>query len=257
VSFIESEQSGGAVWLWLNRPDRHNSLVPELVLELRGAIAAAAEKEPAALVLSGRGASFSTGGDVAGFLVHAGSCAQLADYAAVLVSALHDTILDLLAFPSPVLAAVNGPVTGGALGLVLAADLVAMAEHAFLQPYYSELGFGPDGGWTALLPDRIGVSKALEIQYLNRRIGAADAAALGLAARVCPASGLKETVGGWVSEIAGGSAQTHRAARENIWDERRRDSVRHRLDRERERFLDLIVRPATIAGMKEFRREKA
>lgn len=257
MTFVETEQRGGAVWLWLNRPDRHNSLIPELVSDLRAAIAAAAKRDPAALVLSGRGASFSTGGDVAGFLAHAGSCAELSDYAGRLVSALHEAILDLLAFPVPVLAAVNGPVTGGALGLVLAADLVALAEHSFLQPYYSEIGFGPDGGWTALLPDRIGVSKALEIQYLNRRLNAQEAAALGLVARVCPASGLGSVVDGWVAEIGGGSAQTHRVTRQNVWDERRCAGVRDRLERERKRFLDLVTCPATITGMRDFTRERA
>ncbi|WP_297591360.1 enoyl-CoA hydratase/isomerase family protein, partial [Roseibium sp.] len=136
----------------------HNALVPDLIDELRCSIAEAEQKAPVALVLSGRGPSFSTGGDIGGFLEHATSQRDLAIYADELVSALHEAILDLLRFPAPVLAAVNGPVTGGSVGFMLAADLVALSEGAFVQPYYSEVGFGPDGGWTALLPDRNGKS---------------------------------------------------------------------------------------------------
>ncbi|TYC52139.1 enoyl-CoA hydratase/isomerase family protein [Rhodobacterales bacterium] len=257
MSLVTSEHRGNAIWLWLDRPDRHNALIPELVCDLRKAIADAGRYEPVALVLSGRGLSFSTGGDIAGFLDHAGSGETLEAYAQKLVGALHEAILELLAFPAPVLAAVNGPVTGGSTGLVLTADLVAMAEDSFLQPYYSEVGFGPDGGWTALLPDRIGAAKALEIQYLNARLSAYDAAKLGLAAQVCPLSKLEATVEAWVERLSRGCAQTHLATRQNVWDERRLDGVRARLDQEKQRFMDLIARPATIAGMREFLRVHA
>lgn len=257
MTFVKSEQRSGAIWLWLDRPERHNALVPELVNDLRTAIADAAARDPVALVLSARGLSFSTGGDIAGFLAHAGTCEALRGYAATLVGSLHEAILELLAFPAPVLAAINGPVTGGSTGLVLAADLVAMAEHSFLQPYYSEVGFGPDGGWTALLPERIGSAKALEIQYLNARLNAYEAARLGLATKVCPLQDLETIVQTWIARLRRGSAQTHRAARLNIWDESRRDGVRRRLEQEKTRFLELITRPATLEGMREFSRLQA
>ncbi|MEM5582805.1 enoyl-CoA hydratase/isomerase family protein [Roseibium sp. AS2] len=247
----------GAVWLWLNRPERHNALVPALVDDLRAAIAAAAERDPAALVLSGRGDSFSTGGDLDGFLDHAGSRDQLRSYADLLVGGLHEAILDLLAFPAPVMAAVNGPVTGGSTGLMLAADLVAMAQDAFVQPYYSMVGFGPDGGWTALLPDRIGTARALAIQYRNTRIGAAEAQELGLVSGGGPASGLAGLIDDWVGDLGKGYAQTHQATRQSIWDARRRTDVRQRLDQEKNRFLDLIGRQGALEGMKDFTRRRA
>ncbi|TYC75703.1 enoyl-CoA hydratase/isomerase family protein [Stappia sp. BW2] len=257
MSLVETETRGGAIWLWLNRPERHNALVPALVSDLRNALAAAATAEPVALVLSGRGTSFSTGGDIGSFMDHAGSAEDLHAYSDVLVGSLHEAILDLLAFPAPVLAAVNGPVTGGSAGLMLAADLVAMSETAFVQPYYNQVGFGPDGGWTALLPERIGPSRALAIQYRNTRIGAADAVALDLAECRVQGADLAATVEGWVAELASGFAQTHRATRQNVWDERRRSIVRERLDQEKTRFLELVTRPSTLEGMKEFTRKWA
>jgi len=257
MSFVETEFRGGAIWLWLSRPDRHNALIPALIFDLRTAIVEAAEKDPVALVLSGRGGSFSTGGDLGGFLDHARSQIELRAYADLLVGGLHDTILDLLAFPAPVMAAVNGPVTGGSTGLMLAADMVAIADTAFVQPYYSEVGFGPDGGWTALLPDRIGTARALAIQYRNSRIGAAEAVDMGLADGKGPACELADMIDGWTSDLGQGFAQTHQATRQNIWDAVRREAVRRRLDQEKTRFLDLIGRQGTLEGMKEFTKKRA
>jgi len=254
---IETEWRNDALWIWLNRPERHNALVPRLMSDLKAAIATAAVEEPVALVLAGRGTSFSTGGDLTGFLDHSGSREALLDYANLLVGTLHEVILDLLAFPAPVLAAVNGPVTGGSTGLVLAADMVAMSERAFLQPYYSDVGFGPDGGWTALLPERVGTSRALQIQYLNERVSASEALSLGLVSSVRPTDELIGCIDGWVGGLASRFKQTHQATRNGVWDEARRDQVQLRLDREKDRFLQLIARAETLAGMQAFTRRRA
>jgi 2-(1,2-epoxy-1,2-dihydrophenyl)acetyl-CoA isomerase len=257
MRLVESETRNGALWLWLNRPDRHNALVPDMISELRNSIDAAVAVEPIALVLCGRGNSFSTGGDIGGFLDFAESHDELIRYSDDLVGGLHEAILEMLAFPAPVMAAVNGPVTGGATGLMLAADLVAMADDAFLQPFYSEVGFAPDGGWTALLPERIGTSKALEIQYLNSRIKSADARSMGLATCTCPRLELEKQIDSWVTELGQRFSQTHRATRQNVWDKTRRAQVRSRLEQEKARFLELVARPETLEGMRKFTGKRA
>ncbi|MFX5937574.1 enoyl-CoA hydratase/isomerase family protein, partial [Acinetobacter baumannii] len=81
-------------------------------------------------------------------------------YAAALIGALTAVILRLLDLPCPLITALAGPVTGGSCGLVFTADLVVMGPRAFIQPYYVDVGFAPDGGWTALLPERIGPARA-------------------------------------------------------------------------------------------------
>ena len=238
--------------LTLDRPDRHNALVPELLDDLVGAIGAARDEGARALVLTGAGRSFSTGGDVAAFLEHAGSEAALDAYAARTVGTLNTAILALLAFPAPVIARVHGPVTGGSVGLVLSADLVAMAGEAFIQPYYSEVGFSPDGGWTALLPERIGAAEAIAIQCLNRRIGAEEAVRLGLASVAVPAGDLDGVVGGWLAALADKSAESLAATRRLVWDERRLAGVADRLAAEERSFRALVGRPDTIERMRAF-----
>jgi 2-(1,2-epoxy-1,2-dihydrophenyl)acetyl-CoA isomerase len=247
------EMRAAVARLTLNRPDRHNALMPDLVHGLRDAVVGLEAMAPAAVVLAGAGRSFSIGGDVAGFLTQAErSRAALVDYAQALVGGLHDTILALLRLDVPVIARVQGAVTGGSAGLVLAADLVAMAEDAFLQPWYAKVGFGPDGGWTALMPERVGTARAMAVQALNQRIGAAEALRLGLATAVVAPAGLDATVDGWAEEIVAKSAPSLAAARRGIWDEERIGAVRRRLDAERARFVALIDRPETIAGMRRF-----
>ncbi|RME62675.1 MAG: enoyl-CoA hydratase/isomerase family protein, partial [Alphaproteobacteria bacterium] len=174
-------REGAAVWLTLNRPHVHNCLDLELLSQAQGLLAAADWRAARVLVITGAGRSFSTGGDLKAMLSSGKGAAALADYAGRLVGALNAVIARLLDCPVPVIACVNGPATGGAVGLMLAADLVAMAQDAFVQPYYGRLGFAPDGGWTALLPQRIGRARAAAWQIVNRRISAAEALATGLA----------------------------------------------------------------------------
>ncbi|MCK6442404.1 enoyl-CoA hydratase/isomerase family protein [Elstera cyanobacteriorum] len=241
---------GGIATLTLNRPKRHNSLVPAMLETLLDVLGDLTKLPPRVLVLTGAGRSFSTGGDVAAFAdVPRG---QRADYAAGLVGDLHQAILAMIDLPCPVIARVQGPVTGGSLGLVLAADLVAMARGAFIGPYYVEVGFAPDGGWTALLPDRIGPARAGEIQLLNRMVTAEEAQRLGIAQAVTDPDGLDDQIAVWVQTLLGKQAQSLMATKRLLWPPERRAAVAAGLERERQSFLTLIDTAETDAGMTHF-----
>lgn len=162
----------------LNRPRRHNALIPELLDALREALARCRRDAPAALILQAAGRSFSSGGDVAGFFDT--PRARRRDYAARVVGALNETLLDLLRLPVPTVVAAHGLVTGGSVGLVLACDIAVAGPATHFAPWYTTVGFSPDGGWTALMPERIGRGRALDVQLTNRRIDAAEAFSLGL-----------------------------------------------------------------------------
>ncbi len=163
---VLSRIDGAVATVILNRPDRHNSLVPAMLREL-GAAIAGCESRPGVsiLVLRAAGRSFSTGGDLGGFREHADEIAQ---YAHELVGLLNDAIIRLYDCRLPVITVVNGQVTGGAMGLVFASDIVLVTERASFTPYYVEAGFSPDGGWTALLPDVVGPTRARTVQLLNQ-----------------------------------------------------------------------------------------
>jgi 2-(1,2-epoxy-1,2-dihydrophenyl)acetyl-CoA isomerase len=167
----------------LNRPERHNALVPELLQDLASALARCREDAPAAMILTATGTSFSTGGDVTGF--HQNHRDQRRQYAASVVGGLNRVILDLITLPMPTLAVVEGMVTGGSVGLVLACDIAIAGPKASFAPWYTVVGFSPDGGWTCLLPERIGRARALDIQLTNRTVEAQEAHRTGLVQYLC------------------------------------------------------------------------
>jgi enoyl-CoA hydratase/carnithine racemase len=195
------ERVGPVAVLTLNRAERHNSLVPEL-LEGMLAVLDAIGRDPdaRAAVLQANGRSFSTGGDVGGFYGHMD---DLQAYAGEIVGLLNRVILALVELPVPLVAAVHGIVTGGSLGLVLGSDVVLVAPEASFTPYYGVVGFGPDGGWTAMLPSIVGPKRAAEVLLRNLTISAEQAVAWGLAGRLVPAGRIRDEALSAARAIAG------------------------------------------------------
>lgn len=247
--YVRHDVRRGTHWIALDRPKRGNALVPDLLADLADAVATASGAG-GPLVISGRGKAFSTGGDIAGFLDHAGDGERLHAYAAGLVGALNDAILALRRHPGTVIAAVNGPVTGGSLGLALAADRILVSRTAFVQPYYAAMGFAPDGGWTALLPARIGPARAAGWIAADIRMEADRLRRIGLADRLCEP----------IELIAAAEAEADAARTLDpavILDARRltgfgADALAPGLEAERQAFLANIARPETLARMRAF-----
>jgi 2-(1,2-epoxy-1,2-dihydrophenyl)acetyl-CoA isomerase len=183
------EQVGLVRVLTLNRVQRHNSLVPEFLEEMLVVLQAiCGDPDVRAVALKANGHSFSTGGDVGGFHAHLD---DLEAYASKLVGLLNRAILALVKLPVPVVAAVHGIVTGGSLGLVLGCDVVLVTPEASFTPFYSVVGFSPDGGWTAMLPSIIGSKRTAEVLLRNLSISAEQAVAWGLASRMVPAERIR------------------------------------------------------------------
>ena len=251
VSF-DHERRGEVTFavLTLDRAERANSLVPELVDALNQALSGLDVDGIGGLVLRSAGRFFSSGGDVAGFACLEGKARR--DYAEALVGGLQKAVLTLYGLPVPVLARLQGGVTGGAAGLIFVADLVAMDERAFIQPYYSEVGFAPDGGWTGLLSERLPAHKALSIQALNRRVLAEEALALGLVDGVAPASGLDAVVEDWLQALSKNSRATMTATKRLLRTAADMERMRLRLEAERHEFLRLIEAADTTRRMQAF-----
>lgn len=236
----------GVARLTLNRPERHNSLVPALLDSLNVDLdRIAADRTIRAVVLQASGRSFSTGGDVAGF--YAVPRGQRRAYAEGLVGSLNRAILALLGLPVPVIGRIHGPLTGGALGFLLACDLAAITPQAFIQPYYTQVGFSPDGGWTAILPARIGTQRAREIQLLNRRVSAQEALQLGLVTVCVEADALDATIEGWLEKLKTMQPDSIASTKALL-----AEDCAAGLDAELNKFLDLIDREDTETGMTRF-----
>jgi 2-(1,2-epoxy-1,2-dihydrophenyl)acetyl-CoA isomerase len=128
--------------------------------------------------------------------------------------------------------------------------MIAMAGDAFIQPYYAEVGFAPDGGWTALLPERIGAARAANILMLNRRLGAEEAHDLGIVDAVPPAEEFDAIVGGWIAALTAKEPESLSATRRLLWDAERIATVRRRLMAERRAFVALVGREVVAARMR-------
>lgn len=180
------------------RPERGNALDLATSMELLEAFRSVTQQVTDGLVrvviLAAEGKRFCVGGDLEAFRA-ANQGARLND---IVARPLHDTIKVIAELPVPVIAAVQGSVGGGGVGLVLACDLAVATDAAALRLGYTGSGLSPDCGVTWDLPRRIGPTRAADLLLTNRRVGAAEAAALGLLARVVPA----ESLDAQVAEIA-------------------------------------------------------
>jgi 2-(1,2-epoxy-1,2-dihydrophenyl)acetyl-CoA isomerase len=111
-------------------------------------------------------------------------------------------VASILDCEKPVVAAVNGTAAGGGANLVLACDLVVMADTARLIEVFVRRGIIPDAGGAYLLPRIVGPQRAKELFFLGDELGAADCERWGIANRVVPAAELPATVDALAGRLA-------------------------------------------------------
>lgn len=255
MSLVRIERADAVARVVLCRVGMQNALVPELLADLLAALAELKDDASCrAVVLAADGPAFSIGGDMRRFRRER-ERGDLRAYGDALVGQLNQAILALIDLPQPVVAAVHGIVTGGSIGLVLAADLVLLAPQAVFKAHYATAGFGPDGGWTALVGRLAGRRRAASALLLNRSIRAEDAVAWGLANEIVAAETLQEAAAAAARKIASYPAGTMRAAKRLLWGDR--DRLAADLEAERVRFVELIAAPEAVAGVEAFLRDFA
>lgn len=176
---IEVEQQGGLWVLTLNRPEKANALTKAMLEELDAAVARAALSDVTALILTGVGKVFSAGADL-----EAARAGLAADPVWERLSAR------IAGFGGLTIAALNGSLAGGSMGMALACDLrIAVPGANFFYPVM-RLGFLPQPSDPARLAALIGPSRAKMILMAGAKIGAQEALAWGLIDRVCAADEL-------------------------------------------------------------------
>jgi 2-(1,2-epoxy-1,2-dihydrophenyl)acetyl-CoA isomerase len=251
MNLVRLESDGEVAVLTLDRAGMGNALVPELLDSLLERLAAVGDAR--AVLLRAEGPAFSLGGDMRRFLREYEG--DIAAYAARLVGRLNEVILALMDLPQPVVCAVQGPVTGGALGLVLASDLVLVSDRAMFKAHYATAGFSPDGGWAALLPRVAGRRRTAACLLLNRSISPQEAVEWGLANGVVDAARLVMEARAAAAKIARYPEATMRSAKRLLW--RERDEIAAALEAERRGFLALIGLPSARQGVEAFLRHFA
>jgi enoyl-CoA hydratase/carnithine racemase len=174
----------------LNRPERLNALTFEVYAELRDTFRAL-DEEPGvrAVVITGAGRAFCTGGDVEDIIgaLFSRDAAGLLEFTRL----TGDLILSIRQCRRPVVAALNGTVAGAGAVIAAASDIRIAAESAKIAFLFSRVGLtGADMGAAWLLPRIVGMAHASEILMLGDFISAERAAQIGLYNRVVPAERL-------------------------------------------------------------------
>lgn len=179
-SLLLVEQDAAVLTLTLNRPESKNALNPEIVRELNAELQRAS-RDPAvrAVVLTGAGASFCSGADLKAAI---GS----SDDQRVNMEAFNGVIREITSSPKPFVAAVRGPAVGFGMSLALACDVVLLGQSGYFSQKFVKIGLMPDGGSSWLLPQMIGLSRALELIFTGADVSSERALALGLCSRVVP-----------------------------------------------------------------------
>ena len=215
---IDLVRDGPVATLTLNRPAAFNAWNEELALELRAAIRDVADDhEIRAVKITGAGRAFSAGADIKeGFPPLSGA---YWDIHSRLVAVHHPIITGIREMRKPVVAAVNGVAAGIGCSLALACDFVVAAESASFLLAFVNIGLAPDGGASAFVPARVGLSRATEMMFLGERVPASVAFEWGLINRVVADDALGSEASALTRRLADGPTQAYAAAKRelNAW----------------------------------------
>lgn len=170
----------GVAEIVLNAPEKLNSLDPAGLAELSAAYDRAAEAGVRALLLRGEGRAFCAGRDISGV------DPREDDVLGYLEGLIEPLMRKMSEFPAPTFAAAHGACLGVGLGLLIATDVVYVAESAKIGSPFANLGATLDSGGHALFFERLGAHRTLDLVYTGRLMSGAEAVAAGLFSRALP-----------------------------------------------------------------------
>ncbi len=196
-----------------------------------------------AIILDAAGPAFCAGGDVIEMATSGASGADVTGAA----HTIHDGIRTFVESDKPIVAAVQGAVAGGGLGLMLTADYIVASDRAKFVSRYANIGLTPDLGVSTLLPAAVGQRRALQLLLQDVTIDADTALDWGLVTEVVPADDVaarSEAVARfWLDNATAAFGQAkrlvrsgaHRPFAENLDDEARSIGARFDTDEARAR----------------------
>ncbi len=193
-------------WITLNRPERLNALTFEVYRELTDTFAALrSEDNVRAVVITGAGRAFCSGGDVHDIIGELFKCDMqgLLEFTRMTC----ELIRNIRALPKPVIASLNGTTAGAGACIALASDIRLAAPSAKIAFLFVRVGLsGADMGAAYLLPRLVGLAKATEMLYTGDFVSAEEAEKIGLYNRVVAADELINATRELATRLAKGPA---------------------------------------------------
>lgn len=176
---------GGVVLVTLDLPDRRNMMSAAMTASWGRAMSAVrADRGIRAVVVTGAGSAFCSGGDLAWI---GGEPGASVDELRARMLPFYRTWLAVREIEVPTIAAVNGAAIGAGLALALACDLRYAATDARLGMPFTSLGMHPGMASTWLLPEVAGLAVARELLLTGRMVSGEAAERMGLVNRALPA----------------------------------------------------------------------
>lgn len=251
--FITYSFQDGVATLTLNRPDKLNSLIGAMMLEMFSALGMAAQdKAVRTLVLTGAGRAFCAGQDLSDPSMSSRPGSDVpADIGTVVETFYSPLVRRLRAMPKPVICAVNGVAAGAGANIALACDIVVAAQTAsFIQPF-CKLGLVPDAGGTWLLPQLVGRARAVGLAMLGDKLSAEQAQEWGLIWKCVAVADFEAEVSSLARTLAAGPTLGYVRTREAI-DAAATSTLDSQLDRERDMQRELGASCDYAEGVQAF-----
>lgn len=211
---IDLTIDGNVAEIVLNTPEKLNSLNEEALAELSkaydDAASAAADGKVRALLLRGEGRAFCAGRDISQVTP------ETDDAVAYLDGLVTPLLKKMAAFPAPTFAAAHGACLGVGLGLLIATDVVYVADSAKIGSPFAKLGATLDSGGHWLFTERLGAHRTLDLIYTADLMSGADAVAAGLFSRAFPTEELLPFTRFTAERVAQGATGAFRASKELV-----------------------------------------
>jgi enoyl-CoA hydratase/carnithine racemase len=207
----------------LNRPERKNPLTLESYRELTDTFLALQQmSDVRAIVLTGAGGNFCSGGDVHDIIGPLVRMKNASDHTGLhaFTQMTGDLVKSMRACPQPIVAAVDGICVGAGAILAMASDLrlgTARSKVAFL---FVKVGLsGADMGACAILPRIIGQGRASELLYLGRTMMGDEAERWGFYNRVCEPDAVLGDAIALATTLANGPSASHAVTKRCLHEE--------------------------------------
>ena len=200
------EKSGHVATITVNRPEKLNAYSEIMVHEILAALGDARDDdEIRAVIITGAGRGFCSGGDVSrDFQYPARYRGHRMESMLEMRENMHELVRFLQRFDKPTIAAINGPAVAGGLTLALSCDFRIAAESARLGDTSLKFALIPDEGGAYLFPRFLGLEKALKMSLFSEVYPARQAKELGLVTEVVPDVELLSRARQWAEKLAAG-----------------------------------------------------
>ncbi len=215
---ITFEVAGGVAKIHFDRPELLNAASLKLLQETLDVLhKVETMDEVGAIMVTGKGRGFSSGFDLKEIPLEGDDSSQsIVEHFRIKALYWHAVIHRLARIKKPVLAAVNGKVAGGGLGIVMACDVAVSVDHATFVPAWMSIGIGNDTGTSYGLSRLIGFRRAMEWLLTNRTIDAQEALSWGLLNRVYTPSEFPEAVETIAGDLAAGPTHLQAIVKEGV-----------------------------------------